>query len=364
MAQQQNRQQDAELAALAALVAAQAAARANLSRQAVRMAVAAARKFSGWYKPAEVTAWSAKLAADIEALQKAQARTTDAYLSHALSDIVGGRVRPAGAISVADLRANITHAGAYARAADTFRWQQAQFDRYAQTFIDTPAADLAKLTPPELVSPLEAAVQRVADVADTDMQLADRAQAAQVLQDNAERHDIRGYRRVIHPELSKGGTCGLCIAASDRVYHVSDLKAIHHRCECTVLPIVGQKDPGSGLNNLDLGDLYEHAGGGTGGKGLKRTRYQINEHGELGPVLTDGTFRTPRAVKRAERNRQPRTDAQRRAAMEQIRSRLDKALPVARDLEQSDPTRWGGYVQNLEARISDLDAQLSAADAA
>jgi hypothetical protein len=42
--------------------------------------------------------------------------------------------------------------------------------------------------------------------------------------------DVTGYRRVIHPELSKSGTCGLCVAAADRIYYVDDLMPIHTNC--------------------------------------------------------------------------------------------------------------------------------------
>ena len=45
-------------------------------------------------------------------------------------------------------------------------------------------------------------------------------------------------------------------------------------------------DPGHKLNQDDLNRLYEHAGGTTAGAALKKTRYQIVQHNELGPVLT------------------------------------------------------------------------------
>lgn len=357
MAQQGSDEQQAK--ALAPLVAAQAAARANLTAQAVAFATASARSFTGWYDPARITAWAEQLAKHLEALQRAQARTTDAYMARVLSQMLGTRIRPAGAVPVADLRTGVTHAGAYGRAANVYRWRQSQLDAFARRIVTASPDELTALRPPDLVRPVEAAIDRVAAVADMDMQLADRAQAATVLQDNAERHDIRGYRRVIHPELSKGGTCGLCIAASDRVYHLDTLRPLHARCECTTLPIVGVQDPGSGLNNLDLGTLYEHAGS-TSGKALKQTRYRVDEHGELGPVLTDGTFRSQRAAKRAQNDVKPKTEAERLAAVRSIRERLDAAVPRARDLAKSDPSAWSGYLHELEARIEDIDRQLAA----
>jgi len=119
-------------------------------------------------------------------------------------------------------------------------------------------------------------------MAGTDVALAARAQDQKVLSVTPL---AVGYRRVIHPELTAGGTCGLCIAASDRRYHKAELMPLHARCACTVAPIMrGGADPGNSLNNLDLGDLYE-AAGSTSAAELKRTKWQVDAHGELGPVL-------------------------------------------------------------------------------
>jgi hypothetical protein len=354
-----DQQQHAAAATAATMVAAQAATRARLTAQAVAMATAAAQSFTGWYDSGQITAWAAGLAQRVETLQRAQAQTTDAYLARVLSQMLGTVIRPVGRVAVNNLREGVTHAGAYARAADAYRWQQAQLDRFAGQLITAAADELLSTRPPNLVSPLDAAVQRATSVANLDVQMADRAQAAAVLEDHADRHDIRGYRRVIHPELSKGGTCGLCVAASDRIYHVSELRAVHGRCECTTLPIVGEQDPGHALNDLDLRRLYKHAGG-TDAAGLKRTRYKILEHGELGPVLTDGTLRKARTAKRADKAVKPKTDAEKLAIVRSIRERLDSALPKARDLAKQDPGKWGQYLQSLEKRLTDLDHQLAA----
>ncbi|MBM4575283.1 hypothetical protein GS415_00660 [Rhodococcus hoagii] len=95
---------------------------------------------------------------------------------------------------------------------------------------------------------------------------------------------IVGYRRVIHPEASKGGVCGLCLAASDRMYFVDELKPIHDHCQCETIPATADFDPGRELNEQDLSSLYDTAGG-TAAKQLKQVRFKIDEHGELGPVL-------------------------------------------------------------------------------
>ncbi|HEY1177864.1 MAG TPA: hypothetical protein VGF17_17040, partial [Phytomonospora sp.] len=97
---------------------------------------------------------------------------------------------------------------------------------------------------------------------------------------------ITGWRRIVHPELSQGGTCGLCIAAATQVYTTGNLEPIHEGCHCGVMPIVGDDDPGEALNRLDLGDLYDEAGDTTDGWTLKQTRYQVGANGQLEPVLT------------------------------------------------------------------------------
>ncbi|MGW4719784.1 hypothetical protein [Nocardia sp. NPDC004260] len=95
---------------------------------------------------------------------------------------------------------------------------------------------------------------------------------------------VIGYRRVIHPELSMGGVCGMCVVAAGRKYKIGTLKAIHIRCRCTVAPIFGDFDPGDELNGRDLDALYAAAGGNSRQQ-LKRTRYRVVENSELGPML-------------------------------------------------------------------------------
>lgn len=108
---------------------------------------------------------------------------------------------------------------------------------------------------------------------------------------------VTGYRRVIHPEQSRGGTCGMCIAASDRIYHVAQLMPIHANCKCTIAAVTEDYDPADDLNAVDLRQLYKHGGGNTVAH-LKRTRYQVDDHGELGPVLVPSKKYKPRPAKK------------------------------------------------------------------
>lgn len=126
-----------------------------------------------------------------------------------------------------------------------------------------------------------AARTRAETLALDDTQLAQSKATVLLLQEYPK---VTGYRRVIHPELSKGGTCGLCAVAADRVYKVDRLMPVHARCNCGVLPITAEWDPGSPLNEGDLRKLYD-AAGSTNADLLKRTRFKVEEHSELGPQL-------------------------------------------------------------------------------
>lgn len=100
---------------------------------------------------------------------------------------------------------------------------------------------------------------------------------------------IIGWRRVIRPELSMHGTCGLCVVAATQWYTKQNLKAMHHLCKCVTLPVTKSNDPGLRWNAEDLrrnlDEIYGAAGGSTSGKKLKRVRVAVREHGELGPIL-------------------------------------------------------------------------------
>jgi hypothetical protein len=127
------------------------------------------------------------------------------------------------------------------------------------------------------------ALQRLELLGETDVALADRDTASRTL---ASVDRITGYRRIIHPEVSAGGTCGLCAAASGRAYGKAELMPLHARCACTVAPIVaGKADPGAALNAQSLAELYAAAGSTAAGD-LAKVRYSVHPHSETGPTLT------------------------------------------------------------------------------
>jgi hypothetical protein len=144
----------------------------------------------------------------------------------------------------------------------------------------------------------ERALRRLQLIGDTDVSLAVRDTSAQVLQFTPE---VTGYRRVIHPELAKSQeSCGLCIAASTRKYHVKELMPLHDRCNCGIVAITRRQDPGGAINDQSLSELYRLAGSTKAGD-LAKVRYRVHEHGELGPVLRaeSDEFRGPAEVRRA-----------------------------------------------------------------
>jgi hypothetical protein len=142
------------------------------------------------------------------------------------------------------------------------------------------------------------AEERIRAAAEQDVMLAERDEAQRIYEVAPK---VTGYRRVIHPELSKDGTCGLCVVASQRVYSIEELLPLHGGCNCTTMPIVKGDDPGFRLNEDDLKQLYATAGS-TAAEDLVNTRITITEHGELGPVLVKqgDHFRTAKEAGRPE----------------------------------------------------------------
>ena len=134
----------------------------------------------------------------------------------------------------------------------------------------------------------ELAMKYAATLTEANNTLAMRDATVKALEDLGPQAGITGYRRVLRPELSKTGSCGLCIVASDQVYKRKQLMPLHENCNCDVLPIVGAKngpgDPGNSFNNLDLKAIYAQSDS-TSGEDLKKVRIQVNIHGEYGPSL-------------------------------------------------------------------------------
>jgi hypothetical protein len=136
--------------------------------------------------------------------------------------------------------------------------------------------------------PLTEAVQlganRISSIASTDIQLARRNAGFGVRSKNG---GIVGFART----LTGTENCALCYVASTQRYTRGDLLPIHPGCDCGEMPIYGNEDPGQVIDSLRLEATHEavEARFGRFDRSARELDYRqiaIQEHGELGPLLT------------------------------------------------------------------------------
>lgn len=212
-----------------------------------------------WQAPVQTLAAAAGASAASQAGRQAVAEAAAQFVATVTAILRGLPARPTGSPS-----------NTYPRNADPFDVYSRPIFAYRDAIVEGLAEQEAQIR----------AFQRAEMLALTDNILARRDAALVQL----ERESVTQYRRVIRPELSKTGTCGLCIAAASRVYSRGDLMPIHTRCKCEVIPIIGADDLGERFNLADIQALY--AAQPTGSKSdLTRTRYVVRDDPELGPLL-------------------------------------------------------------------------------
>lgn len=154
---------------------------------------------------------------------------------------------------------------------------------------------------------------------------------------------VIGYRRVLHPELSKYGPCGLCIVAADRFYPTGYLNPLHNGCVCDEAEITEAFDPGTRLNRADLDRLYDAAGSNLR-EDLQRIRVTVRENGELGPILVrDGD----NFMDWAAANRRSKEAAR-------------EFTPYQQPTAESDSDTWSGLRASAERSIAMLERSKSA----
>lgn len=186
-------------------------------------------------------------------------------------------------------------------------------------------------------------LQRVGLTAETEVALAQRDRGSRILAASTE---VIGYRRVVHPELSRTGVCGLCLAAADRVYDKKLLLPIHARCKCTVAPVTPDYDPGQGgLLSDDLQRLYDEAGSSSQSD-LSNVRVHQYVSSELGPVLTRSGEEVEAVKRRVAQQETTRIKIRRESA------------------GLSTPQTPGQVRRAVEDQVSDLTARLQQARAA
>jgi hypothetical protein len=228
----------------------------------------------------------------------------------------------------------------------------------------------------------DAAENRLQLIAHDDVMLAERDEEQRVYHAMPK---VVGYRRIIHPELSQSGTCGLCAVAATQRYNTDQLKALHTLCHCGSAPIVGDEDPGQVLNSEDLKQIYAAAGAAnsfgasksTAAEDLLNVRVTVDEHGEKGPVLIKhgDHFRTHTQAD-APAFQKPTAQSirtRKRAAVDQASAELadaQKALQAIQGTHTNDGTSetpreqvvLAQKVKNLTALVKSLNTQLASSD--
>jgi len=131
-------------------------------------------------------------------------------------------------------------------------------------------------------------LNRALSIGATDLQLAKTHASRHVL---SRKGNVRGFRRV----LTGSKSCGLCVVASTQRYHRADLLPCHPGCDCSVVPIYGDQDPGQVIDPDTLADVHQAIADrfGASSEGARATgsipNYRdvlvTHEHGEIGPVL-------------------------------------------------------------------------------
>lgn len=271
MAAQQSRQ----------IVDAYAASQANIIEQMIRLLLGMWLPFIGWRSPDMVHAQAAGSAARVDAGLAEARRLARAYARAMLADL---DVPTRGLPSIVNTyeRGGIGIVEVYERPAKQFIHELSQ------------GGSLEVAT--------DAATQRIRDLVTADVRAVARDEVNKVF---AAVPEVIGYRRVIHPERSKSGTCGLCVVAATQFYKKEELLPLHDECKCEPMAITKDFDPGFTLNREDLDAIYAAAGSSLA-EDLKNTRVEVREHGELGPILVRSGQHF-RDVAEVNRNRKPAT---------------------------------------------------------
>lgn len=205
----------------------------------------------GSWRDTDVDRWVASVVPILSAGQMQTATLTDAHLANVIAGLADDRPRPLGIrpddVSTQALR-GVSAAEVYRRAGETV-W-----------------SELSRGT--DLADAVARGLDRANRMAATDLQLAKTHTARKVLSSDRR---VVGYRRV-----TDANPCKLCAVASTQRYRTGDLMPLHARCSCTVMPLLGNRDPGQVIDKERLRQIK--AG---------ETKVAVHDHGEVGPVLTD-----------------------------------------------------------------------------
>lgn len=268
--------------------------------------------FDSYYEGGAVQKFAATSAGLVRAAQRQAGRVTEVHLRRQYQRLGIDLPRTMIVDLPDDLRRGASTEDVYQRPVRTVRYLLADLiaqEREAQRDVDEQAKAVDRELKKNRAEVIEErarrnAADRLNRQALMDVQLA-RATAAQQIfyaAPESPKGTTIGWRRIIHPEV--GAVCGLCVAASDRTYQRINRMDLHGGCKCTALPVIvngnGEViDPGRSLNAADLSAIYAAAGDTTNSRALSQTRIQVQENGELGPILmADGVeYKGPAQVK-------------------------------------------------------------------
>ena len=237
--------------------------------------VATARFTAGQYRDADLERFVAEMVPLILAGRRQMSQLTDQWLATRLSASLGRKVKPLGPIDTDALR-GVDAREVYARPFATVRTEVSR-DK---------ALDAA----------VAIASQRLRKTIESDMQLAKTHTARHVFSGT---DGVTGFIRT----LSGPKNCALCYVASTQRYHKGDLLPIHPGCDCGVEEITDRGEQVIAPERLRATHEAVEDRFGSSDSAARAPDYRklilVEEHGELGPVLTvkGHHFTGPEAVK-------------------------------------------------------------------
>lgn len=240
-----------------ALLAAEAQGRRQIWNFVEAQVVGSWRGLGSW-RDSDVVAWLEQILPVIQSAKDQTASLVLARLAQTLGIDLGD------IIDTTDIR-GVADDLVYQRPARHMYWKLSQ----GKSFTDA----------------LDQSVNRLRNIAKTDLQLAYTNQAADTLAQAGPQGWSPYYRRVTNGSEN----CAICLIASTQRYTRGDLMPIHNGCDCTVEPLALDEaydqviDPDRLEQVTD--QLHQHDLEPTSSFADLRSATLTEHHGELGPVL-------------------------------------------------------------------------------
>lgn len=308
------------------IVTTYAAQQASIVAELLRLLLGLWMPFTWWGRPDMVNAAAAQSAVYVDVATTRARRLSRAFMLRQLLELDAA---PTSLPPMENVyaRSGVPIVEVYKRPArqleHLIRKQQKVLERTTGT-----APEIPDVITDEMMESFE---RRLTSLVEDDIAATARDEAQKVLWSAPK---VIGYRRIIHPEFSETGTCGLCVVASTRFYTIAELMPLHDKCKCTISPITATQDMGLKLNKGDLKKIYK-VSGSTYAEDLKRITVQISEHGELGPILRKrgDNFRDVAQVNKDSKRRKytpyrPSTPADKQRMWVAMRAESERSIPI------------------------------------